>query len=419
MVDAPLWEPNPIFHRLCRRVGPRVVGESVKSERGWLLTGISAAAMATSGVVLYAISALAPFLVDELELSRAAVGGLVTISFAVAAVTSLVAGHLVDVVGARVGLAVLATVVAVGLMIASASDTYAWLLAGVALAGIGQALANPATNVLIAASVPPSRRGMAIGVKQSGVQLAAFAAGLLLPLVAASSGWRVALRWTSLLPVLLLVAVWWLMPASATRPGAPDGWWRWSAPSRWLGWLIVYSLLLGTGLSAVNTYLPLYAAQRLGFADWTAGVLLAAFGATGLVARVMWGRWADRLPDVTVSLLWLSAGSVGGALLVWLAAPGWPALVWVGAVVIGGSATAANAVSMVAVVRRGGATGQASGLASLGFFSGFVIGPTMFGALADSAGYQVSWPVVAAVFAASALAGAGVRKVGRMAAASV
>jgi predicted MFS family arabinose efflux permease len=370
--------------------------------------------MASSGVVLYAISALAPFMVAELDLSRAAVGALVTVSFAVAAVTSLVAGRLVDVVGARVGLAVLAVVVALGLVIASASDTYAWLLAGIALAGVGQALANPATNVLIASTVPLARRGAAVGMKQSGVQVASFGAGLLLPFVAAGSGWRVALRWTSLLPVLLLVAVWWLLPATTGERRDAGGWWRWSAPSRWLAWLTGYSLLLGTGLSAVNTYLPLYAAQRLGFADWRAGVLLAAFGATGLVARVMWGRWADLLPDVTVSLVWLSAASVGGVLLVSLATPGWSALVWLGAVVIGGSATAANAVSMVAVVRRGGATGQASGLASLGFFSGFVIGPTMFGAIADGVGYQVSWSVVGVVFAGSALVGLGVRAVGRV-----
>ena len=372
-------------------------------------TSVATAAMAASMWSLYAVSTLAPFLVADLGLSRAGVGGLVTATFAVAAIASLVAGQAVDVVGARRGLLTLAFAVMIALLSASVAGSYGWLVAAIAIAGVGQALANPATNVLLAAGVPASRRAVAVGVKQSGVQVAGFVAGLALPLLAGTVGWRSGLRWSAVLPAALLVAVWWLVPRDGRSASTAGSWWRWSRPSRWLARLMAYSLLLGTGLSAVSTYLPLYAVQALGMGEWAAGVALAAFGASGLVARVLWARWADRLSEPTTALVWLSAVAVGCVALVWLAAPVWSGLVWIGAVGVGGSAGAANAVSMLAVVRRGGATGHRSGLVSLGFFSGFVVGPSAFGLAADHIGYGASWSMVGSVFGASALMAVGAR----------
>ncbi|MFU8852170.1 MFS transporter [Micromonospora sp. SL1-18] len=378
--------------------------------RRWTVhTAVATLAMAASMWSPYAVSTLAPFLVGDLALSRAAVGGLVTATFAVAAAGSLVAGPVVDAVGANRGLLFLAAAVTLALLASAATSSYGWLVAAIAVAGIGQALANPATNVLLAGGVPPARRAVAIGVKQSGVQVASFLAGLALPVLAATLGWRPALRWSALLPLALLVAVWWLVPRDGPLPTAAGPWWRWTRPSPWLARLMAYSLLLGTALSATSTYLPLYAVQGLGMAAWLAGVVLAALGVSGLVARVFWARLADRLSDVTLALSWLSAAAVGCVALVWLAGPVWSGLVWIGAIGVGASAGAANAVSMLAVVRRGGATGRMSGLVSLGFFSGFVIGPTTFGVAADHLGYGVAWVAAGVVFAASGVLAAGSR----------
>ncbi|BCJ58407.1 hypothetical protein Jiend_18290 [Micromonospora endophytica] len=372
---------------------------------------MATAAMATSMTGLYAMSALAPFVVSEWDLSRAAVGALVTVSFGVAAAVSLVAGQLVDRWGARAAVTTLCATVAVALLGASTSATYGWLLVAVAVAGVGQALANPATNVLVNRAVPGDRRGTAIGMKQAGVQLAAFGCGMVLPVVAVTVGWRGALRLAAVAPLLVLLAAWWYTPTAA---GQQQGgrWWRLAAPSGWLAWLVGFSLLLGTGLAAVNTYLPLYATQRLGLDAGVAGGLLAVFGVTGLVARVWWGRWADRSPEVLGALSLLTAAAVAGVLLVLLAGPLWSGLVWMGALVVGGSATAANAVSMLAVLRCGEAVAQASGLVSLGFFSGFVVGPAAIGWCADVAGWEASWLVVGVLFAGAAVVARRVRTAG-------
>ena len=59
-----------------------------------------------------------------------------------------------------------------------------------AVVGIGQTLANPATNKMIAHEVPPGRRGLITGIKQSGVQAGAFVAGVAFPAAAVAVGWR-------------------------------------------------------------------------------------------------------------------------------------------------------------------------------------------------------------------------------------
>ncbi|WP_326554386.1 MFS transporter [Micromonospora sp. NBC_01813] len=372
--------------------------------RWWASTMVATTAMAVSMLPLYAVSALGPYLADGLGVSRAAVGVPVTVAFAVAATVSLVAGRLVDSVGARRGLIWLAAVVAAALLAGSAAGSYPVLVAAVAVAGLGMALANPATNVLVAATVPAPRRGTAVGLKQSGVQLAAVACGLALPAVAVGFGWRAGLALAGLLALALLAVTWWQVPRPAPRERPAGPWWVWTRPPGWVAGLMGYSLLLGTGLSAVNTYLPLYGVQQLRLAGWSAGALLAVFGAAGVVGRLWWTRWADRLPEVTSALASLSLVAGASAVLVLLAGQ-WPPLVWLGAIGVGMSATGANAVSMLAVVRDKAATGHASALVSTGFFGGFVVGPAGFGLLADLAGYSLAWGVVAAVFAASAVAG--------------
>ncbi|WBB98909.1 MULTISPECIES: MFS transporter [unclassified Solwaraspora] len=364
--------------------------------------------MAVSMLPLYAVSALGPYLAEDLGVSRAAVGVPVTVAFAVAAVVSLSAGRLVDAVGPRRGLLWLATVVAAALLAGSVTGSYPVLVAVVAVAGLGMALANPATNVLVATVVPAPRRGTAVGVKQSGVQLAAVICGLALPSVAAASGWRTALGLAGLLAVGLFAVVWWQVPRPPRRDTPAGPWWQWSRPPAEVAGLMGYSLLLGTGLSAVNTYLPLYGVQQLQLAGWSAGALLAVFGAAGVFGRLWWTRWADRLPVVTSALPLLSAAAAVSAALVLLAGQ-WTPLVWLGAIGVGMTATGANAVSMLAVVRRKAPAGHASALVSTGFFSGFVVGPTGFGLLADNGGYPLAWGAVAVVFAVAALAGLRLR----------
>ncbi|WXK74786.1 MFS transporter [Streptomyces sirii] len=355
--------------------------------------------MAFSMLQLFLVGALGPRLVADLHMSRAMLGLTTTAGFGAAALLSPVAGRVVDRVGPRRCLIALLLLVGVALALIASAPVYGVLLAGVAVGGVPQALANPATNKVILAAVPVARRGAVTGAKQSGVQLGAFAAGL--PLAALASGvGRQGAVWVA--AAMAVVAALWaarMLPADPPpHPVAAPG--GTSSTGNTIGWLLVFSLLLGAGIASVNTYLALFGVQRLGVAPTAASVLVAVLGVAGIGGRMGWSRVAGRPGRAVVLPSVLAAGAVAAGLLL-VAALRIPVLVWVAAVAIGVFAVAANAVSMVLVIQRAapGRAGRDSALVSAGFFAGFAVGPPLFGALVESSGYGPGWLLVAAEFA--------------------
>ncbi|REK92029.1 MFS transporter, partial [Streptomyces inhibens] len=146
--------------------------------------------MAFSMLQLFVIGAFGPRLVGEGTISGTVLGLTTTAGFGAAALLSPMAGRLVDRVGPRRCLVALLLLTAAALTLIGLAPGTVLLLAAVALGGLPQALANPATNKVILAAVPAERRAGVTGLKQSGVQFGAFAAGLPLSLLAAGVGWR-------------------------------------------------------------------------------------------------------------------------------------------------------------------------------------------------------------------------------------
>ncbi|MFJ3202536.1 MFS transporter [Streptomyces sp. NPDC086989] len=365
------------------------------------LTALLTAAMAFSMLQLFLLGAFGPRLVDEGGLSPTVLGLTTTIGFGAAAVLSPVGGRMVDRTGPRRSLVVLLLVSAAALALIGAASGPGFLLAAVALGGVPQALANPATNKAILAAVAPARRGAVTGMKQSGVQLGAFAAGLPLAALAAAVGWRGAL-WTA--AAAAAAAALWAHRALPADPPVTRGQPRTSLlPRGAVAWLAVFSLFLGCGIASVNTYVALFGARELGMGPTQAAALVAVLGVAGVAGRVGWSRAArpgraERLPAGLAAGAVLAASLLAAALYV-------RPLVWVAAVAVGVFAVSGNAVSMVLVMQRAapGRAGQDSALVAAGFFAGFAIGPPLFGPLAEAGRYGPGWLLVAGEFA---LAGA-------------
>ncbi|MFF0482781.1 MFS transporter [Streptomyces sp. NPDC004435] len=364
------------------------------------LTALLTTAMAFSMLQLFLLGALGPRLVDRLGVSETVLGLTTTVGFGTAAVLSPVGGRIVDRVGPRRSLVALLAVSAVALGLIGAAPGSGLLLAAVAVGGLPQALANPATNKAILASVPPQRRGAVTGAKQSGVQLGAFAAGLPLAVAAGAIGWRGAVWVAAGAALLAALWAWRALPADAPRPlkDAANG----PKPSRPHGpvpWLAAFSLFLGAGIASVNTYLALFGARSLDMGPTTAGALIAVLGVAGIAGRIGWSRAAT--PGRAPWLPGLLAGGAVGAALLLAAADRVDPLVWVAAVAVGVFAVSGNAVSMVLVMQRSapGRAGQDSALVAAGFFAGFAVGPPLFGLLAERGRYGEGWLLVAGEFA--------------------
>nr|WP_079273497.1 MFS transporter [Streptomyces sp. TN58] len=356
--------------------------------------------MAFSMLQLFLLGALGPRLVDELGVSPALLGLTTTIGFGTAAALSPAGGRIVDRIGPRRSLVALLLLSAAALALIGSAPGAGLLLGAVALGGVPQALANPATNKAVLRAVPPARRGAVTGLKQSGVQLGAFAAGAPLALLAAGIGWRGAV-WTGA-AAALVAGLWALRVLPADLPPPPAEPRTDLVPRAMVAWLAAFSLFLGAGIASVNTYLALFGAQRLGMGPTTAGALVAVLGAAGIAGRVGWSR-AARPGRAEWLPAGLALGALGAAALLGAALLLGP-LVWAGAVAVGVFAVSANAVSMVLVLQRAapGRAGQDSALVAAGFFAGFALGPPLYGLLAQSGRYGAGWLLVAAEFAVAA-----------------
>jgi predicted MFS family arabinose efflux permease len=155
----------------------------------------------------------------------------------------------------------------------------------------------------------------------------------------------------------------------------------------------------------VITYLPLYAQERLGFHVTVAGAVVALMGSVAIVGRIVWAQLAERSGDfsrvlainatlavASAAALWL-AGRLESAILLWLGAAGW-----------GASLLSFGSVSMLAVMAMSAPStaGRASGVVLTGFSFGLMVGPPIFGLLADATGaYDAGMAVVIGVLLAA------------------
>jgi predicted MFS family arabinose efflux permease len=366
-----------------------------------------AVSMGIGPLLLYALTATGPLVIADLGLSRAQFGSFATVAFLAAAVSSGVLGRLVDLYSERTTMAVLYVGSAAALLLASVARSYLGVLLAVVVSGCVQALSNPVTNRLVSRYAAPQGRGLLMGVKQSGVQMAQLAAGVALPTLALVAGWRGAVGATSVIAGVGLLFAWRFVPHLPTRAADSAGPNPAVAVPRAVWWLTSYALLTGAALQASNVYLPLYGYEELHLSVATAGLTAAVVGGVGLVARIGWGQLADRLTSPRTPLLLLALAAGLGAMFIYLAgelSAVW--LLWTGAVVFGATGIASNVVLMIAVLRLSPAQliGRASGLLAIGLYLGFALGPITFGAVVDATGsYQVGWAGVAATYAAAAV----------------
>jgi predicted MFS family arabinose efflux permease len=369
-------------------------------------------AMGVATVVTFIVGALAPFLVEDLGLSRTSLGLLTTVMIAVAAVLSPLAGQLVDRLGGRLVLVVIFAVTGAGMLGMALAGSYGWLLIGAALAGIATAMGNPATNQLISLHIPRGVQGTVTGIKQSGVQAATMVAGLVVPSLGAALGWRRAMAVSALPSVLGLAATFLIVPGSGWRDGVPPVYARAGGVPPAVVRLTGYGALMGIGVSAVAAYTLLYSTEGLGVSATLGGLALALLGLAGIVSRITWARRIERGTPASAALVAMALGGSVSVALIWLADLAGAWLLLAGAFAFGATATAWNAVGNLVLIRElpASVAGRMAGVLQAGFYGGFAAGPACFGALVDwTRSYGVGWSMVimAQALAAGLLAVSG------------
>lgn len=354
--------------------------------------------MTASSFQIFAIAVLAVDIIDDLEISRTALGLLGSLNTLVGATTAPMLGRLTDRIGAHRAIILVLVISSIGMALMALSGHWIMLALSAIVSGLPQGWGNPATNALIAERVPAAGQGTVTGIKQSGVQFGIFLSGLSLPGLALIMGWRGAL-W-GFAAVFAIAAL--LMTRGIERPtqvtkaaashAATDAG---SEPlPRFIWRLSIYAFLLGSAGGAIGRFFPLWANEVVGMSTVVAGALVAVGGALGIVSRIWAGRLAqDRIaPPKLLSLLAWVGALYCVALLLTTTIGSW--ILWPAAIFYAVGIGAWNAVAMLAVIVSvpRSAAGRASGVVMFGFLGGLTVGSPITGLIVDQWGsYQPVW----------------------------
>jgi MFS family permease len=352
-----------------------------------------AVAVATVGVLpAFLTGGLAVQVRDELDFGSAALGLAIAAFFASSSLASAVMGRLVERIGFHRGLRLAATGGAASLLgVALLARSWTGLVACLVLGGLANAVSHPATNLSLAREVSAGRQGLSFGIKQAAIPAATLLAGLAVPSVAVTFGWR----WAFAGGAALALAVALLVPA-----GTPGGVVRRLKEERDARVAPLVLLALGIGLGSTATA-PLgsflvESSVAVGLRVDTAGLLLALGSAVNIVVRVAFGHLADGMSGGRLRLVaaMLGTGVVGFALL----ATGESALILPGALLAFGAGWGWPGLFNFAVVKTSpGAPAAATGVTQTGASGGAALGPLVFGLVVEAASYDVAWLVSGAI----------------------
>ena len=378
----------------------------------WIVLAASALVQTSASFGNQAISPLAPFLVEDLKLSKADIGLLVTATYLGAILVLVLAGSLSDRFGVRALFLLGMTLAGVPLALASVAPGYLWLLIPMALYAVGNGFALPPTTRAIVEWFPTGRRGLAMGIKQTGVALAGMICGLVVPPLGQAVGWRATILVLGVVTVLSGVLAWIAYrdrpdsataASKATRPGfgAVIG-------NRNLLLLCgVTFLYAGVQLSLAG-FLVLFLTERVQMSIVEAGALLALAQGGGVVGRIGWGLVSDtvfrgqRKPVIGIIAV-LAAVS---ALVLSFTDTSTPRLVLLVTLAIAGvSAIGWNGINMTFVAELVGrqASATAAGLNLTASYLGIMVCPPIFGYLVDLTGSYTSAFQVGAVASLASL----------------
>jgi MFS family permease len=338
------------------------------------------------------LAALFPWLKPAFGLSYAELGLLLTAFFVVSGIGQALAGFVVDKVGARSVLFFGMAMLGISALVLSVAGSYAALMAGALLAGVGNSIFHPADYTLLNQRVSRARLAHGFSVHGISGNIGWAAAPLFMTTVAAFSSWRMALASAAILPFAVLAIL--VLnrahlrpePKPASAPAAASGegtlsFLRLRAVWMCFGFFFLTAVSLG-GIQAFSSIglMQLYGISReLATGSYTA-YMLASAGGMLLGGFVGAGRQDH---DRTVAIAFAVAAAL--ALLLGVAVvPGWLALPLMALVGFFSGIAGPSRDLMIRAAAPKNATGRVYGVVYSGLDSGLSVGPALFGLVMDA-----------------------------------
>lgn len=385
----------------------------------------------TTAVILPAFltGAVAVQIREDLGLTESAIGVAIGAFFAGSTLGSALLGRLAERIGPvaaiRLGLAV---TIATDLAVAGLARSAGSLAGLLVVAGLANALTQPAINLLIVRRVGRHRLGLVMALKQSGMPAAALLGGLAVPAVALTIGW-----WAAYLMGALLAAGAGAMAATVgaapqthpvtgsgdrpARPGrAPEPSGRSEStggPARPdQGWAVLLLMsavgVLGGGAANIVVGYLVSGAVAAGVEPGTAGLVLTGGSALGIASRLAHGWLADRgtIDALNRVVILLGSGLAGGLILT---SHRPAAYVVATPILFAGGWAWPGLFNLVVVQANRSAPAAATGVTQTGVYLGSILGPVVAGVLIERWGYGSAWALTGACLGGAALLALAVR----------
>ncbi len=374
----------------------------------------ASAAQAAVSFVNFGLPSIGPDLRRHFGLSLPELGAVLTASLLGSGLALIAAGIAVDRLGARRATFAGTILAAAGLAVAAASaHSKAVLFVALVASGIGSSVIPIAGAGALFRVYPATRRGWALGVRQMAVPLGGTIAAGAMPGLVRLGGVELAFA-VAAGAVAVTGTVFALIPEDGSGPARArvKRAFRSILEAPGMLRLLLVAALYIVVLQAILSY-TVPSARAAGLSVFWAGFTFFAVNVTAMVARLVWGRVADRQAGSRRVRTLVETGVIGaiGGLVFTLALHVGAALVVPAAVLFGFGALGWNALVYVSAGERTAPelAGRSVATAATVVFLISAIATPPLGALADRAGWDVFWLTTAVLAALGALVASGLR----------
>lgn len=345
------------------------------------------------------VAPLFPWLKVEFGLSYSELGLLMTVFFVISGVGQALSGFVVDRVGAHRVLYFGVATLGISALVLSQAQSYAMLIGGVLIAGLGNSIFHPADYTLLNKRVSPPRLGHAFSVHGITGNIGWAAAPIFLAGIATLWNWRAALVCAAMIPAVVLVLLYMhrellRVPLPAVQAGSnKQGAVQAGADAHVLSFMrlpavwmcFAFFMITALALGGIQSFSApsLRSIYGISLAAATAGFTAYMLGAAG---GMVWGGFiaakASR-HERTIAI----AFAISGTLALVVASgvlPGMFAVALMGAVGFGAGVAGPSRDLLIRAAAPANATGRVYGVVYSGLDTGLALAPLLFGALMDA-----------------------------------
>ncbi len=392
-----------------------IAGSSAARYR-WVILGVCWVAFVASYMTRLGLGPMAPFMKTGLAITKAQFGFFMS-AVSLGLVLSLApAGWVIDRLGVRAGMSFGMVVGGAFLMGMFFTQTYMVALLVMFMVGLGLGFVVPGTSKGIVLWFPAKERAMAMGIKQTGVNLGGVITAVTLPTVCVAYGWRVgfvALGAVAIIFGILSFILYKTPPTdggeagptaikerSVRKPAVLVGKRQSSLAilkSRDILLLSIAALALSVNEFSLFSYYVLYLKEHMLLSVVSAGFLLGAVDIGGLCGKPITGVISDRLfggrrKETFIILAGTATVFMAVIALLPVGTPQWATLIC--SFIFGFSAVGWAAIWFTMAGEFGGKeyAGVVSGFSVAVATIGTVFGVPVFGYLSDKTGtWTWSW----------------------------